>query len=316
MLKTHKEILISFSFFFWGLFPILVYVNDDLSVIVATLWRIVFSLPIIIVIYKILNPSHHLLYEIFKYRKYIKYAILCGILNIVSSGLFMYALSSHRILESSFAYFLSPIISFVFAIFVLKERLSKIQKIGIIVAILGVAVRLFFEKELPIIALLMALTFSCYCFLYKMMKAPAPLITIIEYSFVAPIALIILTVIRIKYDLKINSLSDLNNIIYLVVLNLLPLTLVIYNVNKVNFSLLGVMQYIEPSLHFIFAVVVYQETLSFQINFAFLLIWFGIVLFILNHKISILLHKIQNVFLYNKKHKNINIIDENPFEDI
>ena len=82
--------------------------------------------------------------------------------------IYIKAVHSNQIVESSLGYFINPIINILLGVFLLKEKLSKYQIVASICAAVGVFIIAFDQRHVPWIALVLALTFSIYGLIKKM----------------------------------------------------------------------------------------------------------------------------------------------------
>ena len=103
------------------------------------------------------------------------------VLRLASSALlislnwlaFVYGVTHGRVVETSLGYFIGPLVNVLLGVVVLSERLTPAQWISVGLATLGVGYLTYITGGLPWIALTMAVSFSCYGLVRKVVKIEA-----------------------------------------------------------------------------------------------------------------------------------------------
>ncbi len=102
---------------------------------------------------------------------------------------FIYAISTNRLLQASLGYFINPLLTVALAIIFLKERLRAAQAIALAIAAAGVIMLAVRTGQTPWLALSMALTFGCYGLLRKIAPVTPLAGLMIETTLLLPMAL-------------------------------------------------------------------------------------------------------------------------------
>ncbi|MGV8996528.1 MAG: EamA family transporter RarD [Parvibaculaceae bacterium] len=209
-------------------------------------------------------------------------AMLCITATIIGSNwlVFIWAVNSGRILETSLGYFINPLMSVLTGVLVLGERLSRAQAAAIALAALGV---LYFTIALgfvPWISLFLAVSFAGYGYLKKTIRADALEGLFVEMIFITPFGLAYLVWIMGTGGSIIPS-SPLTTTLLLLTgpMTTVPLILFTYGAQRISLTTLGLLQYLVPTTSFSIAVWVYGEPLGHGQMITFGLIWTGLAIF-------------------------------------
>jgi chloramphenicol-sensitive protein RarD len=211
-------------------------------------------------------------------------------LNFLSSALltanwfvYVWAVNTGHVLETSLGYFLVPLINVALGWGVLHERLRPAQWGAIALAAAGVGLQLFQLGRLPWIALSVALTFGGYGLLRKQ-SALGPLTGLtVETFLLAPFAAALLLW---RAHAGTGALSPgvvSSHVLFMVlcagVVTAIPLLLFAYGARRLKLTTLGLLQYAAPSVQFILGVWVYHEVFSRERAMSFALIWAGLAVY-------------------------------------
>lgn len=208
--------------------------------------------------------------------------LFCVTATIIGSNwlVFIWAVNSGRILETSLGYFINPLMSVLVGVVVLGERLSRAQAAAIVLAALGV---LYFTVALgfvPWISLFLAVSFAGYGYLKKTIKIEALEGLFIEMLFITPFGLAYLVWIA-GTGASIMPASPLISLLLILTgpMTTLPLFLFTYGAQRIRMTTLGLLQYLVPTTSFSIAVWVYGEPLGHGQMITFALIWTGLAIF-------------------------------------
>src|SRR5205823_7155236 len=118
---------------------------------------------------------------------------LTGGLAIASNWfLFIYAVNTDRVVESSLGYFMTPLMNVLFGAIFLHERLTRLQFVSVLLAALGVLNLTFGYGRFPWIAVLLCITFGLYGLLRKQSGTAAIPGLFVETILLVPFALVFL----------------------------------------------------------------------------------------------------------------------------
>lgn len=198
--------------------------------------------------------------------------------------LYIWAVISGFVLETSLGYFINPLVSVFMGVFFLKEKLRAPQKIACVIAALAVAQLAYSYGSLPWISLALAFSFAFYGLLRKVAKRDALMGLTVETLLLAP--LVIAYLIYLESDNRATLFhSDWATTILLLgagVATAVPLLLFSMAARLLPLSLLGFLQYIAPTMQFLLAVFLYKERFTAAHAVTFGGIWLALGIFTLD----------------------------------
>lgn len=153
------------AFLFWAVLPIFWKMLKHVPSEEVLAHRIFWAFVIIIILLWISKKLN--IKPILNNRKLMKSLIVTSLLIGINWGLFIYAVNSDRILEASFGYFINPLVSVLLGMLILKERLSPLKIIALLIAVAGVIYMTLDFGKLPWISLSLAFAFGFYGLLKK-----------------------------------------------------------------------------------------------------------------------------------------------------
>jgi chloramphenicol-sensitive protein RarD len=200
---------------------------------------------------------------------------LSGLVLAMNWLLFVWAISHEQVLATSLGYFITPLVNVVFGFLFLRERLRPLETGAVLVAALGTAYLTWYLGVAPWISLGLAFSFGFYGFIRKKLDV-GPMIGLLwEGLMLTAPATIYLIWLSFHGGLAFGRVSaHLDWLLALAgLVTILPL--IWFNVAARNMSLgtLGFFQYIAPSLTFLLAVFLYNETFTQGHAVAFGCIW-------------------------------------------
>lgn len=187
--------------------------------------------------------------------------------------LFVYAVNTGQILQASFGYFLSPLLSILMAAVVLKEKLNPIKYIALFITLISVLIRLSDFNSIPWVAFALAFAFSLYGLLKKFVPINVKQLTFIEMSVLLIPSFFILFTTQELTLLTNTSTSEQILLLAAGIPTILPFLLFNYGVQKIPLNIVGFFQYLSPSLQFLIAYWGYQEKIITAHWISYLFIW-------------------------------------------
>ncbi|MBT8224563.1 MAG: EamA family transporter RarD [Dactylosporangium sp.] len=196
-------------------------------------------------------------------------------------GMYIYAVVSSQIVESSLGYFINPLFVVLLGVVVLGERLRRAQWTAIGVGALAVAVLTVDYGRVPWIALTLTGSFGTYTLIKKRLALPAAEGLFVESAVLAPLALVYLGYLGQREVSAFTTISPSYTMLLMLAgpVTAIPLLCFANAANAIPMSALGVLQYITPSLQFGFGVLVFQEPLPLARLAGFALVWGALAIF-------------------------------------
>ncbi|WP_416147987.1 EamA family transporter RarD [Salipaludibacillus sp. HK11] len=273
----------TFSFMMWGLTPIYWKLTQHISpgeiLAQRVIWSFIFMIVLLIFLRK-WKLYVKFVKEILKKPKLFWSLLLASVLISSNWGIFMWAVIEGKIVEASLGQYINPITSMLIGVIVLKEKLSSSQVLAFVLAGMGVLTLTLHYGEIPWISLSLALTFGFYGLAKKMIKADSTIGLALETMMITPIGLVFLTYWMLQSEIQFfDSVSTSLLLIGSGAVTVLPLLFFTMSAKKVTLSLLGILQYIAPTIVLITGVFLYGETLSQAHLIAFTFIWSALAIY-------------------------------------
>lgn len=270
----------SLAYLGWGFFPIY--------------WKFLQHVPLMQIL------SHRVLWAfvfytgilLYRQKKFVlfkpenkKTIINLSIASVLLMGnwlVYIYAVNSNQIVESSLGYFINPLVNILVGVFFLKERLSRYQMIASVLAAIGVLIISFDQGHIPWIALFLAVTFSAYGLLKKLNPVSGLKSNQFESMIILPVALLYLLSQPTSWVTDDNLLPSALFLIGSGVVTGLPLIFFAEATQRIPYYLMGFFQFLAPTIQFLSGVLIFNEPMSLLKLKGFLFIWIAGALLILN----------------------------------
>ena len=194
--------------------------------------------------------------------------------------LYVYAVTSGHILAASFGYYLNPLANVLLGRFVLHERLNRLQWTAVAIAAAGISVLAAGALGQLWISLTLCVTFALYGLLRKIVPADAITGLGIETAILFPLAVGWLGW-RYSAGAPVMGTDELTTGLLLAagVASTTPLLLFTAAARRLQYSTLGMLQFIAPTLQFLIGVL-YGEKLTIAHAIAFPAIWLALALYV------------------------------------
>ena len=208
------------------------------------------------------------------------YAI-AGVLLTINWLIYVWGVNSGFIVETSLGYFINPLISVLLGVLFLRERLRPVQSIPVGLAAAGVIYLTVTYGRLPWIALSLAVSFG----FYGLMKKLAPLGSLygltLETALVFPLALIYLAFVGSNGTASFLHEGALTDILLIGtgLVTSIPLLMFASAARQIPLTMIGVLQYVAPTLQFLIGVFLYHESFDKSRLIGFGLVWLALVIF-------------------------------------
>jgi chloramphenicol-sensitive protein RarD len=287
--EFYKGILYTFSaFFLWGILPMYwKLLSGHATSFEILLHRIIWLFGFFIILNLITKRKQ--VYTLLKNKKTRYLLILSSLMIGINWFFYIYAVNTNRIVESSLGYYINPLISILFGLIFLKEKLNKLQWIAVILAFTGVLILTIRYGKLPWISLILACSFALYGLLKKIIKGDSLSCVTIETLYLFPFALILLI---LKYVNNIYIFTNRSLQIHLLlilggIITGIPLLLFTLGTQRIPLSNVGFIQYTTPTIMLLLGIFLYKENFSLTHLISFSFIWSALLIY----SITILIKK-------------------------
>ncbi len=250
----------------WGIFPVYFKQITDVSPPDVIAWRVFLCFVFLLVIFFCWQgPSRFL--KLVRAVDQWQLLITSTLLLSVNWLVFVYAMANDEILQSSLGYFLVPIISVGLGVLVFNEKPNRLKILAVAVAATGMLITFVVAGVLPWISLILGITFGLYGMLRKKADYDSAIGLFMETAVLLPFALLYI----LFWAEPLSSFDTQTRFwLYLCgVITAVPLLTMIFAARKIELSSLGFFQYITPCMHFLLAVLIYNETVDLARIIAF-----------------------------------------------
>jgi chloramphenicol-sensitive protein RarD len=264
----------------WGFLPVLLKTLSSVPPFQITAHRAVWCFLFLLTIVAAGQGQLSALKAALTRRNLLVYTLTALLLS-VNWLVFVWAVNAGFIVDSSLGYFINPLISVLLGMIFLRERLRPLQWLPVGLVAAGVIYLTFSHGGLPWIALVLALTFGSY----GLVKKIAPLETLpgvtMETGIMSIAALGYLLFEEGRHTSAFGH-AGLATSLLLVgsgIASAVPLLLFTAGARRAPLSVVGLLQYISPTLQFLCGVYLYGETFDRTRLIGFSIIWLALLVF-------------------------------------
>jgi chloramphenicol-sensitive protein RarD len=275
------------AYVLWGFFPIYWKYLHDVPALQVIGHRIGWSFLLLMLVILVSGQWKEFRSAISQPRVIGIYSIAAVLLS-VNWLVYVWGVNAGFIVETSLGYFINPLLSVLLGVIFLRERLRPAQWIPVSIAAIGVIYLTTVYGRLPWIALSLAFSFG----FYGLVKKLAPLGSLhgltLETGIVFPAALVYLLIVEANGSgafLHDSSLID----IFLIgagVVTTIPLLMFASAAKQIPLTVVGLLQYIAPTLQFLIGIFIYKEPFDRSHFVGFGIVWVALVIFWVENYLS------------------------------
>ncbi len=216
----------------------------------------------------------------FANRKQTALIVLATCCISVNWFLFIYATAIGRNTDTSLGYFIYPLIAVLIGYLVFGERLQRSQTIAVALAALAVLILTLGLGAPPWISLILGITFGFYGGIKKQLPLGPVVSVTCECLVFLPVAALTLIWLHGSGQGTFGpSLRDSALLVFSGLITAAPLMLFSAAARRIPMSTVGVLHYLNPSLQFICAALIFGEVLTIWHGIAFPMIWLALALY-------------------------------------
>ena len=214
--------------------------------------------------------------------------LISSIMVTINWGVYIFAVMSGKVLESSIAYFINPIFAVVLGFFIYKEKLTKLQWLSVLIAFIGVMIPIVVYGTIPYFALAIAVSFAFYGAEKKRVKADSVTSVFMETLYMAPIALAFILFKEFTGTGYLTNVSTYQLILFPIagVVTSVPLLLFAKGMKNTSLTLSGILMYINPTLQMLVGVLLYNEKFTNTNLVMFMFVLAAVIIFVANNLIE------------------------------
>jgi chloramphenicol-sensitive protein RarD len=268
------------AYLMWGLFPLYWPLLKPVGSLEILAHRVVWSLVVVVAL---LVPLRRLAWVRGAEARRLWLLVLAAALVSFNWFLYIWAVNSGHVVETSLGYFINPLVSVLLGVLVLKEKLRRAQWLVLGGALAGVLVLAFDAGRPPWIALGLAPSFGLYGLVKKRAGIGAVESLSFETAVLFPLAFGFLVWLEVTGTASFGHAAWKTNLLLVGagVMTAIPLVAFGAAANRIPLSTLGLLQYFAPSLQFLCGVLVFHEAMSAGRWVGFACIWVSLAVFVL-----------------------------------
>ena len=269
------------AYLLWGMFPLYFKAIENVPAIQIVSHRIVWSLLFLVLVILALK-------QFGKFRAQLSPRIagvylIAGVLLSINWLTYVWSVNAGFVVEASLGYFINPLVSVLLGVIFLKEKMRPWQWVPFGIAAAGVIYLTLSRSSSLWVPLTLAFSFG----LYGLMKKLTPLGSLygltVETAMVSLPALGFLVFMQVQGSgafwhagVKTTLLLAFTGVVTAV-----PLLLFSAGTRSIPLTMVGLLQYITPTMQFLLGVFVYGEPFTFERLIGFCIIWIALMIFTL-----------------------------------
>lgn len=268
------------AFLCWGLFPLYFHAIGEVPPMQILAHRMLWSLLFLLIVLAVRRQWAWL--DLVRKPRVFGSFVASAVLLSVNWLIYIWAVNNGHVIEASLGYFINPLVNISLGYLLLKERLRRAQWMAIAVAALGVAWLTWQAGTVPWIALALALSFGGYGLMRKTAALGALEGLSFETMVLFPIAAAYVIWLTMHgQNAFINTESNTTRLLLMAAgpITAIPLLLFASGARQIPLSVLGLLQYLSPTLQFLLGVWIFHEAFTADRLVGFALIWLALALF-------------------------------------
>ncbi len=268
------------AFTAWGLLPIYWKLLNRIPALEILAHRIVWSFVFVTALL-IIKGDFKILKEILASRRKTILILAGAVLITINWYTYIWAVNAGFVLQTSMGYYINPLVVSLLSMFVLKEKFNKGKILALILATVGVLILTIHYGVVPWVALILAISFALYGLVKKVLNLDTITVLALETLMITPIALLYIGRLELTGtgSLTVIPISVLAILIFSGVVTATPLLWFAKGTQLVEFSTIGFLQYIAPTISFFLGVFLFNEEFSTVHLISFCFIWVALIIY-------------------------------------
>lgn len=267
------------AFATWGALAIYWSFLFHLPAITILAYRICWSW-LLVLLFMLLGHRWGALSGIFANRRILLLTVLSGVIINTNWGIYIYSISIGKVMEASMGYYMNPLVNALFGALLFGERMRRLQKAAIVLALIGVSYMVIGYGRFPLFAVSMALTFAAYGALHKFVK-----MGVVESMFCEMSIAVLPAFFYLLYFSGGPAFFDEAPLMMALIaisgpITILPLMGFAAAVKRLNLTTVGIIQYVSPTITFFCAVFYFKEPVNKELITVFCFIWAGVLVYL------------------------------------
>ena len=264
----------------WGLSPLFYRKLGHIDPLLIMAYRVIWGMFFLAFFLTFTGKLSGTLSLVKNYR--IFFLLLCASLMIgINQFGFIYSISVKQVIQASFAYYIFPLIAVCFGFLFLKEKFSMIQLIALLLALMAVVLLAKGLGHIPYISVLLGVTFGIYGLIKSYLGLDSLQTVSVEIFLLCPIALCYLFILSLRSPEILFHVSTTDFYMFAMsgLITAVPLVLFSLSTSGLNYSTVGLVNYLNPTFQFLVAVLIFSEPFTLIHGSSFGLIWISLFIY-------------------------------------
>lgn len=261
----------------WGLFPLYWSLLASAGALETLAHRMIWSLVVIVGVLA-WTRRFGSFRAVVRNRRQLLLLTAAAVLISLNWGGYIWGVTHGHVVETALGYFIGPLVSVLLGVVLLKERLRRAQWIAVGLGVVAVAVLTIGYGEMPWIALLLAFSFATYGLVKKLANVGAVESMAVETSVTLLPALAYVVFLQASGNGTFTSLGA-GHMLLLIgggFVTMVPLLAFAAAAVRIPLSVIGLLQYLTPSMQFTFGVLVFGEQMPPERWLGFGIVWLAL----------------------------------------
>jgi len=267
------------AYLIWGSFPLIINAAKFANPFEVVVWRVVFGFLFAALLVTVMGKWKGIL-GLIRSPKSLRWVAVASFFIFVNWTVYVVAVATENVIETSLGYFINPLVTVLFAVAILKERLRPMQWVALSIGFVAVLVLTFDYGRPPWIAFALALSFGIYSLAKNKVggKVGALQSFTIESGMVLPFSLVLLFLVAQDSAIALGSGPwETSVLVGFGIMTAIPLILFGAAASRIPLATIGFIQYLTPILQFSAGYFILGEPMPPVRWIGFGLVWLSLV---------------------------------------
>ena len=279
----------------WGVFPVYIKLFDGVidpldlvahrvmwSFLVLAIWMAIVSVRSKLAKVDVSGSLASLRSQISNQPGTVRMSLFAAVVIVTNWLMFVWAIANDHVIDASLGYYICPQLVVLLGVVFLKERLTVLQWIAVVLAAVGVSIMTWSANSEIWIGLVVAIAFAIYALIKKKTQLSATEGLTMETGF-----LLLPAIAFMVWRTSVMGATVMPESITLSLLlacsgiaTITPLFLYVIAVKHLSLSTVGLLQFIGPTIQFLLGLIVFGDPVDSTRLFGFVFVWIGVTVYL------------------------------------
>lgn len=277
------------AYLVWGSLPAYFIALEPTGAFELVAMRVIFSLVFCVLIIAVTRAWRPLI-ALFRQPRLLWILAAAAVLIFINWQVYAWAALNGRVIEAALGYFINPIVTVLLGVLILRERLRPAQWTAVAISGVAVVVLSINYGTIPWISLVLAFSFATYGLVKSKVGHRVDAVSglTVESAFLVPVAVIQLLVVSSISGLTFGQISIGHSLLLMGsgVITAVPLLLFAAAARRLPLVYVGLLQYLTPTLQFLFGAFVMMEPMPLGRWIGFAIVWLSLIILTIDMLVS------------------------------